>query len=139
VSDRSTVLPPDRPSVGHRSPPPPPTGLEGDGDGGGHGLVRVAIAAHQSEAEFLQHLLASEGIPSMVTRSRGFDVPEFLAVGPRDIMVERRRELDAREVLLQTGHLTDGEAITGPDPLRLLAAILIAVAIGAAVLWIGFR
>ncbi len=139
MSDRSTALPPDRPSVGGGAPPPPVTGLEDGGDGDGHGLVRVAIAAHQSEAEFLQQLLASEGIPSMVTRSRGFDVPQFLAVGPRDIMVERRRELDAREILLQTGHLTDGDAITGPDPLRLLAAILIVVAIGAAVLWLGFR
>ncbi len=51
MSDRSTALPPDRPSVGGGAPPPPVTGLEDGGDGDGHGLVRVAIAAHQSEAD----------------------------------------------------------------------------------------
>ena len=48
-------------------------------------LVRVAAARHQAEAEFLQGLLLEEGIPSMMRRSGGFDVPDFLAAGPRDI------------------------------------------------------
>lgn len=138
MSDRSTILPPDLPPA-FDGPPPELPGGEDPGDGGGHGLVRVAIAANQAEAEFLQQLLAAEGIPSMVTRSRGFDVPDFLAAGPRDILVERRLELDAREALLQTGHLSNGAEITGPDPLRLLAVLLIAIAIGAAVVWLGVR
>ena len=42
-------------------------------------LVRVAFARHQAEAEMIQGLLLEEGIPSLVRRSGGFDVPDFLA------------------------------------------------------------
>ena len=62
--------------------------------------MRVAAARHQAEAEFLQGLLLEEGIPSLVRRSGGFDVPDFLAAGPRDILVpavrRARRARDAR-------------------------------------------
>jgi hypothetical protein len=50
-------------------------------------LVRVAGARHQAEAEFVQGMLLEEGIPSMLRRTRGFDVPDMLAAGPRDVMV----------------------------------------------------
>jgi hypothetical protein len=50
-------------------------------------LVRVATARHQAEAEMLEGLLLEEGVPSLVRRSGGFDVPDFLAAGPRDILV----------------------------------------------------
>jgi hypothetical protein len=50
-------------------------------------LVRVAGARHQAEAELIQNLLLEEGIPSLVKRSGGFDVPDFLASGWRDILV----------------------------------------------------
>jgi Putative prokaryotic signal transducing protein len=50
-------------------------------------LVRVATARNQAEAEMLEGLLLEEGIPSLARRSGGFDVPDFLAAGPRDIMV----------------------------------------------------
>jgi hypothetical protein len=49
--------------------------------------VRVATARNQAEAELLESLLLEEGIPSLVRRTGGFDVPDFLAAGPRDIMV----------------------------------------------------
>ena len=49
--------------------------------------VRVAGARHQAEAELLQNMLLEEGIPSLVRRSGGFDVPDFLASGWRDILV----------------------------------------------------
>jgi hypothetical protein len=62
-------------------------------------LVRVAAARHQSEAEFLQGLLLEEGIPSLLRRSGGFDVPDFLAAGPRDILVPQSGALAAREAL----------------------------------------
>ena len=42
---------------------------------------------NQAEAELVQGLLLEEGIPSLARRSGGFDVPDFLAAGPRDIMV----------------------------------------------------
>ena len=46
-------------------------------------LVKVARAENQPEAEFIEALLLEEGIPSMLRRSGGFDVPDFLAAGPR--------------------------------------------------------
>ena len=50
-------------------------------------LVRAAWARNQAEAEIIQGLLLEEGIPSLARRSGGFDVPDFLAAGPRDILV----------------------------------------------------
>jgi len=62
-------------------------------------LVRVATARHQAEAEMLEGLLLEEGIPSLVRRSGGFDVPDFLAAGPRDILVPESGVELAREIL----------------------------------------
>jgi hypothetical protein len=62
-------------------------------------LTRVATARHQAEAELLQSLLLEEGIPSLVRRSGGFDVPDFLAAGPRDIVVAASGAEAAREIL----------------------------------------
>jgi Putative prokaryotic signal transducing protein len=62
-------------------------------------LVRVARAANQPEAELIETLLLEEGIPSMQQRSGGFDVPDFLAAGPRDILVPESGAQAAREAL----------------------------------------
>jgi hypothetical protein len=62
-------------------------------------LVRVATAQNQPEAELLQGLLLEAGVPSLVRRSGGFDVPDFLAMGPRDILAPAGGEAAAREVL----------------------------------------
>jgi hypothetical protein len=62
-------------------------------------LVRVAAARHQAEAEMLQNLLLDAGVPSLVRRSGGFDVPDFLAAGPRDVLVPRGGEEAAHEAL----------------------------------------
>jgi hypothetical protein len=63
-------------------------------------LVRVARAQHQAEAELIQNLLLEEGIPSMTKRSGGFDVPDFLAAGPRDVLVPGSGAEAARDVLM---------------------------------------
>jgi len=65
-------------------------------------LVKVAYAQNLPEAELIQGLLRQADIQSMVQRNGGFDVPDFLAAGPRDILVpeadaERARELLASE------------------------------------------
>jgi hypothetical protein len=65
-------------------------------------LVAVARAQNQAESEFIQGLLRAEGVPSVVRRAAGFDVPDFLAAGPRDILVPAAAERVARDVLLQT-------------------------------------
>jgi len=62
-------------------------------------LVRVATARHQAEAEMIQNLLLENGVPSLARRSGGFDVPDFLAAGPRDIVVPASGEDAARELL----------------------------------------
>ena len=72
---------------------------EGGGGGGGDRLVKVAFAPNQMEAEMIQGLLRDHGIESMLTRGPGFDVPEFLARGPRQVFVLESNAEAAREAL----------------------------------------
>lgn len=101
-------------------------------------LVRVAGAHNQAEAELIQGLLLEEGVPSMLRRSAGFDVPDMLAAGPRDIMVPASGVPTAREVLLEAdivGPPSAGRPAT--PPWRILAGLLIAVAVVAIIAWLG--
>jgi Putative prokaryotic signal transducing protein len=63
-------------------------------------LVKVAVALNQMEAEMIQGLLSEYGIPSMVQRT--VDNPEFLAAGPRQILVPEAAAERAREILEDT-------------------------------------
>ena len=47
-------------------------------------------------------LLLEEGVPSTLRRAAGFDVPDMLAAGPRDVLVPESGLEVAREVLLQS-------------------------------------
>ena len=100
-------------------------------------LVRVAGARNLAEAEFIQGLLLEEGVPSMLRRSAGFDVPDFLAAGPRDILVPAAGVQTAREVLLQA-ELIGSERPPGRPvaPAKLLAGLLIALVVGVVVVWL---
>ena len=100
-------------------------------------LVRVAGARNQAEGEFIQGLLLEEGVPSMLRRSAGFDVPDFLAAGPRDVLVPASGAETAREVLLQAELITPRPVEPPVAPLRLLVGLLAALAVGAVVVWIG--
>jgi hypothetical protein len=100
-------------------------------------LVRVAGGRNQAEAEFIQGLLLEEGIPSVQRRSRGFDVPDFLAAGPRDVLVPQSGAVAAREVLLQAELVPEQEGSTGPAPARVALALLGLVVLIAVVAWIG--
>jgi ketol-acid reductoisomerase len=60
-------------------------------------LVRVAYGQSLTEAEMIQGLLSEHGIPSMIQRS--VDTPQFLASGPRQILVPEAAAEEAREVL----------------------------------------
>jgi hypothetical protein len=102
-------------------------------------LVRVAGARNQAEAEFIQGLLLEEGVPSMLRRSAGFDVPDFLAAGPRDILVPEAGLATAREVLLQGELISDEPQPRVVAPGRLLFGLLIALALGALVVWLLSR
>jgi hypothetical protein len=101
-------------------------------------LVRVAGAQNQSEGEFIQGLLLEEGVPSMLRRSAGFDVPDFLAAGPRDVMVPMSGLDTAREILLQAELISETGVPSRPvAPGRLLAGLLLALALGALVVWLA--
>lgn len=99
-------------------------------------LVKVAGARNQAEAEFVQGMLLEEGVPSTLRRTRGFDVPDMLAAGPRDVLVPQSGHAAAREVLLQAELVGDEQPVM-PRPTRVLAALLVAVAVVAVIAWLG--
>jgi hypothetical protein len=102
-------------------------------------LVRVAYARHQAEAELIQGILLEEGVPSMLRRSRGFDVPDMLAAGPRDVMVPASGAEAARDVLLRAdlGASASGPTRAVEHPARLLAGLCAFVVLVALVAWLG--
>jgi hypothetical protein len=105
--------------------------------------VKVAYANNLAEAELIQGILLDQGIPSFQRRSRGFDVPDFLAAGPRDILVPQAAEEDALE-LLADARLGDAPPAPEPDgdgprPAILLVAILAAFAGAAAIVWLLYQ
>jgi hypothetical protein len=104
-------------------------------------LVAVAAGRNQPEAELIQGLLLEEGVPSMLRRSRGFDVPDMLAAGPRDVLVPAAGVATAREVLLQA-ELTPAEGgpdvRRGPDrPSRIAAVLIGMLVVVGLVAWLG--
>ena len=104
-----------------------------------HGeLRRVVTARQQAEAEFIQMLLLEEGIPSTLRRTAGFDVPDFLAAGPRDVLVPDSGSEAARALLRESDvgpSETELPSRAAPSPVRLLVAIGTAVAIVALLVW----
>jgi hypothetical protein len=75
----------------------------------------------------------------MLRRSRGFDVPDMLAAGPRDVMVPASGAGPAREVLLQAELLSESaEPVRAVErPARMLAVLCAVVALVAVIAWIG--
>jgi hypothetical protein len=85
-------------------------------------LVWAAGARNQVEAEFIAGLLLEEGVPSLIRRAAGFDVP-----AP-----------PARDVLLETGIRDPAAApVTAASGTRLIAGLLLAVAVVAIVLFMA--
>jgi Putative prokaryotic signal transducing protein len=88
-------------------------------------LVRVGSGRNQSEAELIQGLLLENGVPSVVRRSAGFDVPDFLAAGPRDVLVPESGAEVARELLRAVEpHSEDAVEPQGRPRLALLVAAI---------------
>ena len=103
--------------------------------------VRVARASNLAEAELIQGILLEEGIPSVQRRTRGFDVPDFLAAGPRDILVPEAGAEAAQELLadVRSGDPVAPGAAADERPLRLAAGLLIALAGAAGLIWILYQ
>jgi hypothetical protein len=103
-------------------------------------LVKVARARHQAEAELMQGLLLEEGIPSLVRRSGGFDVPDFLAAGPRDILVPAAGAEAARALLPMPARPPASTAGTPPwvRALAVALAVLLLALAAAGVLALAF-
>jgi hypothetical protein len=106
-------------------------------------LVRVAGGRNQAEAELIQGILLEEGIPSLIKRSRGFDVPDFLAAGPRDVMVPGSG-FEAAHSLLADSELAATRPAPGQmpgigSPAKLAAGIVAAVALGAVLVWVLYQ
>jgi hypothetical protein len=106
-------------------------------------LVRVTGGRHLAEAELIQGILLEQGIPSVLRRTRGFDVPDFLAAGPRDVLVPESGYEAARE-LLRGADLLTAEAPTDSlpgigSPSRLALGILVAVAFAALLVFVLYQ
>jgi hypothetical protein len=102
--------------------------------------MRVAFTRNQAESDLVQNILLEEGIPSMARRTRGFDVPDFLAAGPRDVLVPESGAEAARDVLREADV---AETVEPPSPrdsepqtLRILLAVLGGGAFAALVAWL---
>jgi hypothetical protein len=105
-------------------------------------LVRVAGGRNQAEAELIQGMLLEEGIPSILRRTRGFDVPDFLAAGPRDVMVPEAGSEQARRLLLDAEMVSEAvsDGIPGiGTPGKLLIWVLVALAVAGVLVWLLYQ
>ena len=64
--------------------------------------MKVAAAPDESVALLMDGVLKDAGIPSLIQRAAGFDAPDFLAAGPRDVLVPGSLVEEARQVLEDT-------------------------------------
>jgi hypothetical protein len=61
--------------------------------------VKVAAAPDESVALLMDGVLKDAGIPSLIQRAAGFDAPEFLSAGPRDVLVPDSLVEEAKRIL----------------------------------------
>ncbi len=64
--------------------------------------VKVAAAPNETLALVMKGLLDEAGIPVLIQRGGGFDIPDFLSAGPRDVLVPHLFAAEARELLEDT-------------------------------------
>ena len=99
-------------------------------------LVRVAGGRNLAEAELIQGMLLEAGVPSVQRRSAGFDVPDFLAAGPRDVLVPESGAEAARQVLLQSELAPPAGGAPRPHPAKLTAGVVGVGGVITAVIWV---
>jgi hypothetical protein len=64
--------------------------------------VKVAAAPDESVALLMDGVLKHAGISSLIQRAPGFDAPDSLAAGPRDVLVPGSLVEEAKRILEDT-------------------------------------
>jgi hypothetical protein len=64
--------------------------------------VKVAAAPDESVALLMEGVLKDAGIPSLIQRAPGFDAPDFLSAGPRDVLAPGSLVDEAKQILEDT-------------------------------------
>jgi hypothetical protein len=64
--------------------------------------VKVAAAPDETTALLMEGVLKEAGVPALIQRAPGFDAPDFLAAGPRDVLVPGALLEEARRLLEDT-------------------------------------
>ena len=64
--------------------------------------VKIGSAPNETMALLMEAVLKGAGVPALVRRASGFDVPDFLAAGPRDVLVPETDVDYARQLLEDT-------------------------------------
>lgn len=67
-----------------------------------HDWAKVGDAPNESLALMMEGLLRNADIPVLIRRPAGFDVPDFLSAGPREILVPEISLPEAREIVEDT-------------------------------------
>ena len=64
--------------------------------------VKVGSAPNETYALLMEGVLRNDGIPVLIRRGAGFDIPDFLSAGPRDVLVPDTFAEEARQLLEDT-------------------------------------
>ncbi len=64
--------------------------------------MKVAVAPNETSALLMDGVLKDAGVPSLIQRAPGFDVPDFLSAGPRDVLVPGSFLQEANQALEDT-------------------------------------
>lgn len=64
--------------------------------------MKVAVAPNETSALLMDGVLKDAGVPALIQRAPGFDVPDFLSAGPRDVLVPGSFLQEAKQALEDT-------------------------------------
>lgn len=64
--------------------------------------MKVAVAPNETSALLMDGVLKDAGVPALIQRAPGFDAPDFLSAGPRDVLVPGSLLEEARQLLEDT-------------------------------------
>lgn len=67
-----------------------------------YGWMKVGSAPNETVALLMEGVLNEADIPALIQRAAGFDIPDFLAAGPRDVLVPEVIFEEARQLLQDT-------------------------------------